>query len=370
LINEEWYKPQAIVTGLGEEDWNFYIENYQKNYSIPINTGGFDANSPAYHPRLNYFCQKNEFVSSITSKFTDQKGHIYEGNIIFKKLSINPPQFLKNIAKNEIEALRQFKKADYQLEERRSENTEHVDSIKLNYNSDKNYLPENDLKLREDLEDQKLKLCKELREKILFQNQNEWIEVDSIKIPKKPFVAWSLFLNANYDHPKYKEWNIICPESLKLYEDIPLHSDWMVGAGLFDFESLWYNNEEFRNKIYNKVKNIQIEILGYSFILLSGNKSASGFIVFPNKNERIKPNQIAVICSADPEYLEAALSGAGLIVENGGALCHLANVCRESNITVVRAENATELFKLGDRVCLDIEQKKIIMIGPGVDAVA
>jgi len=199
--------------------------------------------------------------------------------------------------------------------------------------------------------DHDFEFLRSLREKVLIQNENQFIEIENIKIPYKPFLAWC------YELTKKSQsfWQNICPRNLKMLDDCQTHSDWMIGARIFDFVEGWYNNSVFRDKVFDKISEIQIQLFNFSKIILNGSKEKlEGEIIFPSKNQKILPRQIAVIPTAEPEYLEAALSGAGVITENGGTLAHLVNVCRERNVTVIRIEDALTRFKENDWISIDL----------------
>lgn len=69
-----------------------------------------------------------------------------------------------------------------------------------------------------------------------------------------------------------------------------------------------------------------------------------------------------IVCKVFVPKLYIYLSNCkGIIIEKGGILCHAAIVARESNIPCVRIENATKIFKTGQKIEIK-ENGEIILL--------
>ncbi len=78
-------------------------------------------------------------------------------------------------------------------------------------------------------------------------------------------------------------------------------------------------------------------------------KELQGEIVIYNSNIDIS-NKIVVVETTNPFMAPQLVNSIGLIVESGGLLSHTAIFARELNIPCVRIENATKLFKNGQKI--------------------
>ena len=164
----------------------------------------------------------------------------------------------------------------------------------------------------------------------------------------------SWIFSAHFD--KLADWPQISPQGMKMYGDNPNHTDWMLGADL-DLEAMYGFDEdkELTSAAYDAMNKVQEEIVGkygtYSISLLTGDEFyISGTVqIIDNKTDlsRIKKDDdiIAVVKTASPKYVELLDKVKMIIVNNGGALCHLATVAKEQNITMIRMKDATKILK-------------------------
>jgi len=59
----------------------------------------------------------------------------------------------------------------------------------------------------------------------------------------------------------------------------------------------------------------------------------------------IDKDDIVVARSASPKYVNLLGKVKMLIVNNGGALCHLATVAQEQKVTIIRMKDATKILR-------------------------
>jgi pyruvate,water dikinase len=86
-----------------------------------------------------------------------------------------------------------------------------------------------------------------------------------------------------------------------------------------------------------------------SNILVSG--FGKGYILHQELIEKYNFDSNILVCNIfTPELYIYLNKCKGIIIEHGGKLCHAAIVAREANIPCVRIENATKLFKNGQKI--------------------
>jgi hypothetical protein len=156
-----------------------------------------------------------------------------------------------------------------------------------------------------------------------------------IQLPKLPFLAWTYSrTNVWRIAPELlPNWKVICPPGLKMYSDDPVHSDWVLGAGL-DLDT-FYKDDAVVSATYRLRSKILEETLKFGLVVFSGTGRVFGSIVHLKPGEVLtKKDQIGVIPSSGVEY-DAALRSAGklgtaIIAAVGGKLSHVATVAREN----------------------------------------
>jgi phosphohistidine swiveling domain-containing protein len=182
----------------------------------------------------------------------------------------------------------------------------------------------------------------------------------TVVVPSAPFLHW---VRRNGEKELQQgavpAWEIICPDSLKMLNDNPMHSDWWIGAGLTvaDYQgdkhpvdvAAWLYVSQFARDDDKQC------------VRLAGRGKVSGAIVFPAPNEGVPTGSIAVVPYAGPAYeialLTACKGGAGAVIAAvGGKLAHLAIVSREMDARLVVMDNAMETFKPGQIVTLDLDK--------------
>lgn len=187
------------------------------------------------------------------------------------------------------------------------------------------------------------------RERIVEQAGGDYIEHDfggdvgAVSIPRAPLVYWALWRTHAKD--LLPEWNPVCPRGMKMFGHDPYHTDWMVGAGI-DLDA--YDSSEFRDQCFDLMRDVQKTCLGFDVtILVSGKPHAVGETVHPKPSDRVPNDKVAVIPNAGPKYYEAVKGAAGVIVQKGGAMSHLAVVGLEEGFLIVRDPKALNRYPPG-----------------------
>jgi len=208
----------------------------------------------------------------------------------------------------------------------------------------------------------------ERRRKILEQNAARGFglrrvdfgeDVGVREVPEAPLVRWALARTLSPELAP--EWDPVCPQGVKMMGDDPVHSDWVVAAGLENVDLMERGKRDLQTDL---MLQIQKEWLGLeTAVLVAGRESASGTIVFAKPDTPCGPNDVAVIPNAGPQYMDVARNAAAVIALKGGAMSHLAVNGLEEGFLILRDPYAKRRFREGDVVSLDARTGLIQKIG-------
>lgn len=187
----------------------------------------------------------------------------------------------------------------------------------------------------------------------------------TIKVPTAPFIQWALG-RGRWQHLA-PPWKAVCPSGMKMINDDPYHTDWMVGAGLDPQDwNIFASDDPLVSAAMEKSFQIQMEYAHVKMHVLSGIGRAEGRLVHLKPGDRLKAGQIGVIRNAGPDYVQAAQDaveqGGALITEAGGSVAHLVTVFREKNLKIVRVEDARKKFPEGRYVTVDCDAGDILTL--------
>lgn len=201
------------------------------------------------------------------------------------------------------------------------------------------------------------------------QEKGQQAEIDTsafdrfLLVPKLAFYKWSLDNVPGVELGIHDEWRSVCPTGMKMPNDNPYHSDWVIGAGL-DLDAFYDKERAIELSSYHYRMEVVSELASFDFIPLSKSdrQYVSGKVRLLQPGETLKKGQIGVIPHAGVEY-DAALRSASqhksaLICATGGKLAHLAVVGREMNVPVVMWEKAMTLTQF-HTVSLNLREGRI-----------
>ena len=181
-----------------------------------------------------------------------------------------------------------------------------------------------------------------------------------IRVPHRAFICAALHRARAYHlMPVYEP---VCPQGLKLNGDDQFHSDAWIGAG-FSPDTAYDRDIPEQRLFMNELYRLQRNRLSFSFDILARGpaNSVNGEVIHdPSLADKTK---ILVVSTASPEYADAALKCAAVVVEVGSKLAHLAIVSREEGIPVIRIEGALAKFPAGRYLTLDLDVGSIEMLG-------
>lgn len=169
-----------------------------------------------------------------------------------------------------------------------------------------------------------------------------------LKIPEYPFKIW--IQQFDYDKKNKEEFDYIsvCPVGMKMRNDDPMHTDWMVGAGLdpseynsyyHDFVSIYLSRQRNSFNILNKQKNQNNKI--YVKIPFDLNKDSF------EENDLI-------------EILNKTKEGGLVLTKNATQAAHIVNNAIELDFSIIQLNRPIKENRVYE---LDIENKTIKSIG-------
>lgn len=181
-------------------------------------------------------------------------------------------------------------------------------------------------------------------------------------VPRAPFEAWALRRTSGAHLAP--EWTPVSPSGLKMMGDDPLHSDWMIGAGI-QIDAMYKLGKE-KDKLvkaaYAEMRQIQAEKLNFKCAVLSGSGSSEwSKVSHPKIGDKVSEDAIIVLKNASPKYVDlvAQIKTGAVIVEEGGSVAHLVNVARELGVRIVRVPNARNLYPENSKVSVDCENGEV-----------
>lgn len=183
----------------------------------------------------------------------------------------------------------------------------------------------------------------------------------TLKVPRAPFEQWAIRRTdgAHLAAP----WKPVCPSGLKMFNDDPFHSDWMLGAGIDPRD--WENSGPLFTAAWDARYETARRILQTAGAVLSGSGTVTGKARHLKRGERLEPGQIGIIRDAGPDYVFAAQDaidqGSCLITENGGAVAHLVTVFREKDLRIIRVQQARKKYPDGCEITVDFARGEVTL---------
>jgi phosphohistidine swiveling domain-containing protein len=186
------------------------------------------------------------------------------------------------------------------------------------------------------------------------------VPAGTAKVPRAPFLHWA-FARMKMFEDQLPPWQTICPPGMKMMNDDPYHTDWVVGAGLDpDDRSLLYHPGPVADAAMKLSHELQDKFDEPSpvHVLVDG-PCVSGTIHHGKRKKPCPAGAIVVLPNLHPDFLIAIDDAAGVITEEGGAVAHLAQIGRERNLPIVRIAGAIEKYNEGIVVMIDTASRQV-----------
>jgi len=328
---DKWYRPYAAVTNFGPND--------------VCSLGRFNLNPHHICPRAVHYADNPEDLVHML-EYMDRTTAI-----LFKKVDL-PPIWLKmpqtpQDALNEYIKLHSLEERGYRQYYGYLEKKEQTHFLKENVKEEKETKKFNEqiCKLKENINAEAAKNGGFFELQVKYPGK-----IKTYTIPFLPFKAWSL--------KDFSIWKPFSPHGLKMYGDDPLHTDWIIGAGI-PFESIYgLDRDEYLEKaIWDKRIEIE-ESYRINSVVIKGSGKVRGKIVHPKPNEELTGNEIIVVPNLSTDYYIPATKALAVITEKGGEMSHLVHGVSE-HLRIIRIPDALNKYPEGITVTIDFNDNII-----------
>ena len=395
-----YYQPYAYVSNCGSEDVDTgdkhpgtrgrYLDRHQAQIPLDRKTAGTsNALKRSYILRPFHYADDVDediiFDLSVHGVPGFETHILPNAPVLFRRIDGELPPW-KEATRDPLEALRAWTAAGLRCEERGNAQTygiRWVNPLPSSEMTDQDVLQrrEADLIAQQEAEVRRRRECEAARLKIVeqanAQGERGWMALEVgaevLRIPRAPFEHWALDrCGAGHLAPP---WSVCSRAGLKmgmtdsaLPADDPLHTDWMLGAGLDPLTINWYGADRngdlgalsLREAAYALMRRIQAENLNFACNVLCGSRIVSGTAYIANAKRKDLPyaGDVVVLPDASERWMEvvqaACGSGSGaVIVAKGGAMAHLVVNGLGDNVNIVRVENATRIYVDGQQIPVD-----------------
>lgn len=176
-------------------------------------------------------------------------------------------------------------------------------------------------------------------------------------VPKLPLACWALKMANTQYRGEYRAYS---PTGLKMNNDNPYHTDWMIAAGL-DLQEEYRSRHPIQEAAYRWAHAYQCDQRGVEHMVLSNAGKVKGRLIFATEHNAadVQPGDIVVLPHPGAKY-QLHLEQACKVKGEGGAItlvghqaAHLCKVGRERGITLVLVPDLTSRFIEGQIVCID-----------------
>ena len=180
--------------------------------------------------------------------------------------------------------------------------------------------------------------------------------------PKLPLICWATRYLYMEGTPVYKA---VSPSGLRMNMDCRYHSDWLIASGVgLDKSSVIY--KKANEAALKWCREWLREMFSMEHHVLSSAEDVKGRLFFANESNasEVQEGDIVVVPEGSVKYqlhLDRACKNGkgGIITESGSSVVHLAKVCRERRIPVLRIPNAREILVEGLNVVLRSSKGKV-----------
>ena len=172
-------------------------------------------------------------------------------------------------------------------------------------------------------------------------------------------------------------WDPVSPKGFREQEDAPVHTDWVLSAGLRNGEEyglLSGRRTSYAAAVARSVCQLQFDLVrefsSADFVALARgrHKRIEGEVVFARPNHTVPAGSVAIAPTAGVEYQAAMVAacrpgprGPGAIIcEQGSQLAHLAKVSRELDCTVLMLPRARRRFAPGTMLLIDMSSRRLV----------
>lgn len=376
---QKFYRPYAILEGFGPDDVKYAREKtgYKFSFFIP---GREVLNQNLINARCMYYADDpdHDIVQNVKRHLLDDSVVTSSVTILCKEIVDIPIWMLfeKNVQKAYDVIVEKYNGLPLRGYKGGSMNPKWIPTGEQHLSETLKYpkTPDVSKEIVREEEKEREKSVAFYMSKVLDQTKDWYTfsyDGNQYRMPLAPWENYCLWrtCGAHLAMP----WTMCAPEGFKIYAlDDRYHTDWLLGLqinrnntweNVYEDPANYEDEKNLKNYLDNLMGSYQEEKLGFDVQVLAGNGSVYGEVIHPMSDTKISEKCIAVIPSARPEWSivanQIAKYGGAIITEQGGVLCHLAIVGRETNLRLVRIEKATQKYPVGTRLILDCDKGKL-----------
>lgn len=385
----KWYRPVGVVTVWTPDSGRYAVRKCGHGPGWK----GSPATEAWAAARLEFYCEKGEISASVKIDVDDGCG-LMERSAIFEPCG-EPPAWYEGRNKSPQEALDDAISAgrvinlygesipmtgraiETATEELISANRlEREDPDEADRLRELAYAAEDELRA--------LELAR-IGEAVRVQAAGDTISMTLLdgrvmQIPRLPFICWAM----RREHPELcPAWKPVSPSGLKMMNDDPYHSDWVLGAIDADGNGISLDNREaYADNVNRPAWDLRARIeqelraaaksaphqpdTAYSGLManlaqLASQTIKATTIVNAGNYTGIIGEDVVVLPDLSPLRVSEIEGKKAIIAEQGGELCHIAIVAGGLAMTVMRVADACNTFQPGMRVVMDPVRRTIVI---------
>lgn len=286
--------------------------------------------------RINFCINENSYYGKRASHYVKDKTEIVVEVIVY---NVKSCVIMKEI--NFDEELSEYTSTNPQeaIKENYIASTGHFDTygIEGTINKFKEKKEEEDYK--EELEKYKKEI---LKRSPVFEYEYKGV---ILKIPEYPFKKWIKQFDLESKEPENEEvekYKSVCPSGMKLKNDDPMHTDWLVGAGI---------QPENYNDFYSDFISIYLSRKRNSFNILNKQKNQNNriYVKVPFDLNKDKFEEEDLL-----EIFDKTKEGGLVLTKNATLAAHIVNNAMELNFSIIQLnkeikENFVYEFNIEDK---------------------
>ncbi len=214
------------------------------------------------------------------------------------------------------------------------------------------------------------KECEAALEAVMAQaalpGRGGWLDLhvggDVLRVPRAPFEHWCLDrCRAGHLAPP---WDPCSRSGMKLEGDDPMHTDWLLGAGLDPLTLRWYGPEPEARTLseaaHDLMGEVQRRVLGHRCAVLAdgGFRTGRAYVADRVREDMPSEGDVVVLPDASADWLDVVVAACGtgagaVVVARGGAMAHLIVVTAARGATIVRDPDAMRRHVDGQSLSVD-----------------
>ena len=213
--------------------------------------------------------------------------------------------------------------------------------------------------------------CEAARKAVMAQaalpDRGGWLDLrvggDVLRVPRAPFEHWALDrCGAGHLAPP---WDPCSRSGMKLQGDDPMHTDWMLGAGLDPLTLRWYGPDpeaaslsDAADALLGEVQRRVLSHGGLAVLADGGFRAGRAYVARRGRGDMPEPGDVVVLPDASADWLDVVVTACGggagaVVVARGGAMAHLVVVTAARGATILRDPEAMRRYADGQSLSVD-----------------